>query len=123
MYYNLNQDKLFTHFFITVARRFAQLLRRQTSLNHLCQAARSVVHNPDVSAQMLEDWISVDLNSIIKQTMYTMEGYNERVTDIIVSRKNAVLKILSKEVPNVVGFLVHLHSICYSLYYLHLISL
>lgn len=118
MYYNLNQDKLFTHFFITVARRFAQLLRRQTSLNHLCQAARSVVHNPDVSAQMLEDWISVDLNSIIKQTMYTMEGYNERVTDIIVSRKNAVLKILSKEV----GFLVHLHSSCYSLYYLHLIS-
>ncbi|XP_055998858.1 transcription factor RFX4-like [Ostrea edulis] len=82
-----------------LARRFAQLLRRQTSLNHLCQAARSVVHNPDVSAQMLEDWISVDLNSIIKQTMYTMEGYNERVTDIIVSLCSEFEQLLEDQAP------------------------
>lgn len=72
---------------LTVARRFSQILRRQISLNHLCQAARSVVHNPDISAQMLEDWISVDLSGIIKQTIYTMGRDREKVLETIVNRK------------------------------------
>ena len=77
-----------------MARRFAQVLRRQISLNHLCQAARSVVHNPEISAQMLEDWISVDLNSIIKQTLYSMGRYRAKVTDTIVDRTVNLLSSL-----------------------------
>ncbi|KAJ8316181.1 hypothetical protein KUTeg_006195, partial [Tegillarca granosa] len=61
-----------------VARRFAQVLRRQTSLNHLCQAARTVIHSAEITSQMLDDWMNVDLNSIIKQTLYTMDNYSER---------------------------------------------
>ncbi|XP_052806643.1 transcription factor RFX4-like [Mya arenaria] len=56
-----------------LARGFAQVLKRQTSLNHLCQAARTVVNSADITAQMLDDWFNVDLNSIIKQTLYTTE--------------------------------------------------
>ena len=78
-----------------MARRFAQVLRRQISLNHLCQAARSVVHNPEISAQMLEDWISVDLNSIIKQTLYSMGRYRAKVTDTIVDRTVNLLSSLN----------------------------
>uniref|UniRef100_A0A2K6UDR9 Regulatory factor X4 n=1 Tax=Saimiri boliviensis boliviensis TaxID=39432 RepID=A0A2K6UDR9_SAIBB len=56
-----------------LSRRFSQILRRQTSLNHLCQASRTVIHSADITFQMLEDWRNVDLNSITKQTLYTME--------------------------------------------------
>jgi len=59
---------------LSVARSFAQVLRRQTSLNHLCQAARTVVSSADITGQMLDDWCQVDLASIIKQTLYTTEG-------------------------------------------------
>ncbi|XP_062581196.1 transcription factor RFX4-like [Saccostrea cucullata] len=82
-----------------LARRFAQVLRRQTSLNHLCQAARSVVHSPDISSQMLEDWISVDLNSIIKQTVYTMESYNEKVTETIANLCYEFEQLLEDQAP------------------------
>ncbi|XP_052715851.1 transcription factor RFX4-like isoform X2 [Crassostrea angulata] len=82
-----------------LARRFSQILRRQISLNHLCQAARSVVHNPDISAQMLEDWISVDLSGIIKQTMYTMERYREKVMETIVNLCNEFEQLLDDQAP------------------------
>lgn len=70
-----------------VARRFAQVLRRQTSLNHLCQAARSVLQSSEVTAQLLDDWLTVDLNSIVKQTLYTMDQYSDRDHSLIVSCK------------------------------------
>ena len=70
-----------------VARRFSQVLRRQTSLNHLCQAARTVIHSAEITSQMLEDWINVDLNSIIKQTLYTMDSYSDREHNVIVKCK------------------------------------
>ena len=60
-----------------VSRRFAQVLRRQTALNQLCQAARTVTHSNDIVCQMLEDWSHVDLNSICRQTLYTMDRYSE----------------------------------------------
>lgn len=72
---------------ITVARRFAQVLRRQTSLNHLCQASRTVVHSSEITSQMLDDWLNVDRNSIIKQTLYTMDNYSENDHQIIVQCK------------------------------------
>jgi len=70
-----------------VSRRFCQTLKRLTSLNHLCQAARSVVHSADVTSQMLYDWSRVDLPGICKQTIYTMDKYCERDYDMIVTRE------------------------------------
>lgn len=69
----------------TVAHRFAQVLKRQTSLNHLCQASRTVLESGDVTSQMLEDWHQVDLGSIVRQTLYTMGEYKERDFHIIVT--------------------------------------
>ena len=70
-----------------VSRRFCQTLKRLTSLNHLCQAARSVVHSADVTSQMLYDWSRVDLPGICKQTIYTMDKYSERDYEMIVTRE------------------------------------
>ena len=72
---------------LSVARRFSQILRRQASLNHLCQASRTVIQNADLTGQMLDDWSRVDLASICKQTLYTMDKYNERDHDMIITRK------------------------------------
>ncbi|KAH9492829.1 regulatory factor X, 4 (influences HLA class II expression) [Bulinus truncatus] len=57
---------------LEVARNLSQLLRRQLSLNHLVQAARTVLTSQEVTGQLLHDWLSVDLNSIVKQTLYTL---------------------------------------------------
>lgn len=40
-----------------------------------------------MTSQMLDDWYNVDLNSIIKQTLYTMEGNNKNENIVIVKRK------------------------------------
>ena len=73
---------------IAVARRFAQVLKRQTSLNHLCQASRTVLHSTDVTQQMLQDWRHVDLANIVRQTLYTMDEYCDRDFNIIVTRES-----------------------------------
>uniref|UniRef100_A0A803SL64 Regulatory factor X4 n=1 Tax=Anolis carolinensis TaxID=28377 RepID=A0A803SL64_ANOCA len=70
-----------------LSRRFSQILRRQTSLNHLCQASRTVIHSADITFQMLEDWRNVDLNSITKQTLYTMEDSREEHRKLIMQCK------------------------------------
>ncbi|KAF2980400.1 hypothetical protein EK904_008339 [Melospiza melodia maxima] len=67
-----------------LSRRFSQILRRQTSLNHLCQASRTVIHSADITFQMLEDWRNVDLNSITKQTLYTMEDSRDEHRKLII---------------------------------------
>uniref|UniRef100_A0A672R310 Transcription factor RFX4-like n=1 Tax=Sinocyclocheilus grahami TaxID=75366 RepID=A0A672R310_SINGR len=67
-----------------LSRRFSQILKRQTSLNHLCQASRTVIHSADITFQMLEDWRNVDLNSITKQTLYTMEDSREDQRRLII---------------------------------------
>lgn len=106
---------------LSVSRRFSQILKRQTSLNHLCQvpvifvviqttwlaaanqegahvinccacvgsqASRTVINNADITFQMLEDWRNVDLNSITKQTLYTMEDSQEEHRQLIVHRRS-----------------------------------
>ncbi|XP_054160058.1 transcription factor RFX4-like, partial [Oppia nitens] len=49
---------------LELARRFGQVLRRQTSLNHLSQALRMVVNNTDITLQMLRDWRTIDVQNI-----------------------------------------------------------
>ena len=83
-----------------VARRFSQVLRRQTSLNHLCQAARTVVHSPEITSQMLDDWCNVDLSSIVKQTLYTMDSYSDREHNVIVKCKLSLADRLGFYIPS-----------------------
>ncbi|KAL5019481.1 hypothetical protein ScPMuIL_002373 [Solemya velum] len=82
-----------------LARRFAQVLRRQTSLNHLCQAARTVINSTDITSQMLEDWLNIDLNSIVKQTLYTMDNYLEKDHQIIFNLCGEFERLIEEQAP------------------------
>uniref|UniRef100_W5NDR8 Regulatory factor X, 4 n=1 Tax=Lepisosteus oculatus TaxID=7918 RepID=W5NDR8_LEPOC len=82
-----------------LSRRFSQILRRQTSLNHLCQASRTVIHSADITFQMLEDWRNVDLNSITKQTLYTMEDSREEHRKMIIQLYQEFDHLLEEQSP------------------------
>ena len=47
-----------------------------------------MIHSTDITFQMLEDWRNVDLNSITKQTLYTMEDSREEHRKLIIQCKN-----------------------------------
>jgi regulatory factor X 1/2/3 len=49
---------------VAAVNAFSQTLRRYTSLNHLAQAARAVLHNPPQITQMLADLNRVDFHNI-----------------------------------------------------------
>lgn len=48
------------------------------------QASRTVIHSADITFQMLEDWRNVDLSSITKQTLYTMEDSRDEHRRLII---------------------------------------
>lgn len=54
---------------LELSRRFGQVLRRQTSLNHLSQASRMVVNNSEITVQMLRDWRQIDVNTICAEIL------------------------------------------------------
>ncbi|PIK62355.1 putative DNA-binding protein RFX6 [Apostichopus japonicus] len=56
---------------ITVARRFVQSLKRQTSFLHLAQTARPVLFDQETVDQMGSDLEKVDLNNIGSQALLT----------------------------------------------------
>ncbi|CDQ68043.1 unnamed protein product [Oncorhynchus mykiss] len=80
-----------------LSRRFSQVLKRQTSLNHLCQASRTVIHSADITFQMMEDWRNVDLNSITKQTLYTMEDTWEEHRRLIIDLYQEFDRLLEEQ--------------------------
>uniref|UniRef100_UPI0035901184 transcription factor RFX4-like n=1 Tax=Myxine glutinosa TaxID=7769 RepID=UPI0035901184 len=82
-----------------LARRFSQILRRQTSLNHLCQASRTVIHSADITSQMLEDWHSVDLTSISKQTLYTLCDWGKEHRVLIEALYQEFEQLLEDQAP------------------------
>ncbi|KAG8438757.1 hypothetical protein GDO86_005086 [Hymenochirus boettgeri] len=82
-----------------LAKRFSQILRRQTSLNHLCQASRTVIHSADITFQMLEDWRNVDLNSITKQSLYTIEDSREEHRKLIIQLYQEFDHLLEEQSP------------------------
>ncbi|XP_006241245.3 transcription factor RFX4 isoform X9 [Rattus norvegicus] len=82
-----------------LSRRFSQILRRQTSLNHLCQASRTVIHSADITFQMLEDWRNVDLSSITKQTLYTMEDSRDEHRRLIIQLYQEFDHLLEEQSP------------------------
>ncbi|XP_055865473.1 transcription factor RFX4-like [Biomphalaria glabrata] len=57
---------------LELAKHLTQLLKRKLSLSHLAQASRTVLASQEVTGQLLLDWLSIDLNSIVKQTLYTL---------------------------------------------------
>ncbi|XP_070565302.1 regulatory factor X 4-like isoform X2 [Ptychodera flava] len=82
-----------------LARRFSQMLKRQTSLNHLCQASRTVIHSNDITSQMLEDWKTIDLSSISRQTLYTVDNVKEDDHQMIVKLYTEFSHILEDQSP------------------------
>ncbi|XP_044742805.1 DNA-binding protein RFX2 isoform X2 [Chrysoperla carnea] len=52
---------------------FSQSLRRYTSLNHLAQAARAVLHNGQQIAQMLADLNRVDFHNVQEQASWVCQ--------------------------------------------------
>ncbi|KAK7880742.1 hypothetical protein WMY93_032618, partial [Mugilogobius chulae] len=82
-----------------LSRRFSQILKRQTSLNHLCQASRTVINSADITFQMLEDWRNVDLNSITKQTLYTMEDSQDEHRQLIIHLYQEFDRLLEEQSP------------------------
>lgn len=63
---------------LAVAKSFSHSLRRQTSLTHLAQAARTVLHSAEPVSQMLNDWKQIDFEGITRQAMWT---FSESVDD------------------------------------------
>lgn len=68
---------------------FSQTLRRYTSLNHLAQAARAVLHNTTQITQMLNDLNRVDFHNVQEQASWVRERerfqqqiYNAQFTSI-----------------------------------------
>ena len=55
---------------ITAVGVFVQKLRRYTGLNHLAQAARSVLANPQHITQMASDYARVDFANILDQVLW-----------------------------------------------------
>lgn len=58
---------------------FSSSLRRYTSLNHLAQAARAVLHNSTQIAQMLTDLNRVDFHSVREQASWVCQCDNDIV--------------------------------------------
>lgn len=56
---------------------FSSSLRRYTSLNHLAQAARAVLHNSTQISQMLTDLSRVDFNSVREQASWVCQCEND----------------------------------------------
>jgi len=55
---------------IAAVNAFSQTLRRYTSLNHLAQAARAVLHNSSQITQMLSDLNRVDFHNVQEQAAW-----------------------------------------------------
>lgn len=65
---------MFSHSFVLVANVFSKSLRRKTSLTHLAQAARTVLHSTEPVTQMIADWQEIDFKEIVKQTLWTFSS-------------------------------------------------
>nr|XP_012559397.1 DNA-binding protein RFX2 isoform X2 [Hydra vulgaris] len=58
---------------VAAASAFSQTLRRYTSLNHLAQAARAVLQNPQQINQMWSDLNKVDFNNVQEQSSWVCQ--------------------------------------------------
>ncbi|KAG7163304.1 Transcription factor RFX4-like 1 [Homarus americanus] len=98
---SVNLSLSIIQYVFTVACRFSRMLRRQTSLNHLCQASRMVLHSPDITQQMVHDWRQVDLETISRHTLYSMDKHttNGVTVDLIMSLYSEFERLLEEGAP------------------------
>lgn len=61
---------------------FSQTLRRYTSLNHLAQAARAVLQNPQQITQMWNDLNKVDFNNVKEQSSWVCQCDEALITKL-----------------------------------------
>lgn len=74
-----------------------------------------MIHSADITFQMLEDWRNVDLNSITKQTLYTMEDTRDEHRKLIIQCKmlhqGVCLFICLKRKSMLVNKVAHSHAV------------
>ncbi|XP_025017524.1 transcription factor RFX4 isoform X2 [Tetranychus urticae] len=87
---------------IDLSRHLGNLLRRQTSISHLIQAARMVVNNGDVTPQMICDWRSLSIDLITReaiQSSHRNESINNINLDFIITALRDFGRLLEEESP------------------------
>ncbi|GFT13340.1 transcription factor RFX4 [Nephila pilipes] len=94
---------------LEMATRFSHTLRRQMSLNHLAQASRMVVHNSDITSQMLHDWRQLDLDAICRETLFSTE-HNATTCQLILKLGRDFETLLEEEAP-IEGYIEWLESL------------
>lgn len=60
---------------LDTCRRFCQVLRRRTSLNHLAQAVRAILTSPEHVTGMLKDFSALDFGALREQVQWVIPGY------------------------------------------------
>jgi len=68
---------------LMIVRKFARFLYRQASLNHLAQAARSILQNPTHVSQMLVDWNRLEFEFIRDQAFWICKWSDDVVIGIL----------------------------------------
>ncbi|EPY74046.1 regulatory factor X, 4 (influences HLA class II expression) isoform 1, partial [Camelus ferus] len=88
-----------------VIRKFAKQLDEwlKVALHDLPENLRNIkfelIHSADITFQMLEDWRNVDLNSITKQTLYTMEDSRDEHRKLIIQLYQEFDHLLEEQSP------------------------
>jgi hypothetical protein len=71
-----------------VARRFCQVLRRRTSLNHLVQAVRAILASSEHVTGMMHDFTQLDFGAIREQLHWVLPGQESFLAYVEASFKN-----------------------------------
>lgn len=82
---------------LTAVSAFSSSLRRYTSLNHLAQAARAVLHNGNQIGQMLADLNRVDFHSVREQASWVriISLNNKKIVFPFITYKQNCLRYVS----------------------------
>ena len=85
IFYELN-----CNFQVAAVSAFSQTLRRYTSLNHLAQAARAVLQNPQQINQMWADLNKVDFTNVQEQSSWVCQCDENLITKLEQDFKNTL---------------------------------
>eukprot|EP00045_Choanoeca_perplexa_P013645 m.155306 g.155306 ORF g.155306 m.155306 type:complete len:907 (+) comp16410_c0_seq5:316-3036(+) len=81
---------------VETARVFTKALERQTSLNHVAQAADTVFATPAITEQMRGDWTRLDFEHIEQQMRLF---YGKAICDCIAKARNLFSQLLARHTP------------------------
>ncbi|KAL9963971.1 hypothetical protein ACROYT_G027536 [Oculina patagonica] len=82
---------------LAVAKNFSHSLRRQTSLTHLAQAARTVLHSAEPVSQMLNDWKQIDFEGIARQALWTFSQSVEEDYEVVNEHYKEFTQLLDQQ--------------------------